>query len=96
MRTMWLLRRKTSSPEVAAEVLPPAVASVRRIEITVDRRWIARGVGDVAAGWGEASCGETRGTEPGALEPVTSIEPRAAMEPEGMENKLKLARPPDG
>jgi hypothetical protein len=39
---MWLLRRKASAPEAVAEVLAPAPAPVRRIEITVDRQWIAR------------------------------------------------------
>ena len=39
---MWLLRRKTREPESIPEVLPPASGPMRRVEITVERRWMAR------------------------------------------------------
>jgi hypothetical protein len=39
---MWLLRRKTAVSETSGEVLPAATGPMRRIEITVERRWISR------------------------------------------------------
>jgi hypothetical protein len=38
---MWFLRRKTGVAKIPAEVLPPAAVPMRRIEITVERRWIS-------------------------------------------------------
>jgi hypothetical protein len=39
---MWLLRHKAPIPKTEPEVLPPATAPTRRIEITVERRSITR------------------------------------------------------
>jgi hypothetical protein len=63
---MWFLRRKSSVPETRAKALPPDAGPVRRVEITVERRWVTRQPGSRPA-----ECAEVPGErDPGMPLPM--------------------------
>ena len=39
---MWFHRHKTAVPEANSEALPPVAATMRRVEITVERHSVTR------------------------------------------------------